>query len=116
MIVCNAMHLRSCRNGAFSPATIQCAPDPCPAPTGDSWLPARGKSHGVEYSMPIIWTWSFPLGVEVWKVSEHGTYENQCRLRPGCCPDGVGQQCNLRHLMVYISWLSTPQVPILKTH
>lgn len=56
-----------------------------------------------------------PLGVEVWKVAAHRTCENQCRLRPGCCPHGVGQHCNLRYISVYICWLSTPQAPILKT-
>ena len=52
----------------------------------------------------------------MWKVPGLRTCENQCRLRPGCCPHGVGPQCDLRYMTVYICWLSTPQLPIPKTH
>lgn len=43
---------RSCRNGGFSPATIACNPDPCPAPTGASWPQA------VDWSLwwELAWT------------------------------------------------------------
>lgn len=32
----------SCRNGAFSPATVQCTPDPCPAPTAVEFHHKKG--------------------------------------------------------------------------